>query len=397
MNINDEYDVIVVGAGPAGTSTARECAKNGLSVLVLEKRPEIGSPKRCGEGLSSNSIQKLNLNIPKNCIRQEIHGGYVYAPNGKRVEIKFPDSQGVILERKLFDKWLAEESARAGARIVTKAKVYDLIIENEFIKGVKVNLMGRDLLIRSKVVVAADGVESLILRKAGVIDSKKPNLVDSCFQYEMANIKLENPNMIYLFLGNEVAPRGYVWIFPKGKDVANVGIGISGDYGVKKAKEFLDEFIEKNENLKNGSYIENNAGCVPVGDLLQNMVGNGIIGVGDCVNQVNPIHGGGIAESIFAARIAADVITDCIKNNDVSAKALDKYNKRWWKERGERLRRIERIRETFEKMSDEQMNDLADVLSGEDLENFARGKGLTKFAKILLKYKMKGLARFLGL
>jgi len=396
--MKNEYDVVVVGAGPAGTSVAKECAKSGLSVVVFEKRQEIGAPKRCAEGLSSNSIQKLNLKIPRNCIRQVIEGAYVYAPNRKRIEIIFPESKGVILERKLFDKWLAEEAARSGAKIFTKANVYDLVFDGEFVSGVNVRLHENDFEVKAKVVVAADGVESLIARKAGIIDSKKPKLVDSAYQYEMVNVKLENPKVIQLFLGNSVAPRGYVWIFPKGNDIANVGIGISGEYDTKTAKEFLDEFISAhNEIFKDASYIENNAGCVPVGGLPDNMVGNGVLGVGDAVNQVNPIHGGGIAESIFAARIASNVIVKCIKNRDVSKKALDEYNKLWWKERGERLRKIERIRETFEKMTDEQMNDLADVLSGEDLTDFVRGKGLTKFAKILVKYKMKGLARFLGL
>ena len=397
MEIKDEYDVIVVGAGPAGSTTAEVCAKNGLSVLLLEKRAEIGAPKRCGEGLSDNSVKALKLEIPKNCIRQNIEGAYIYAPNGKEIKIKFKGSQGYILERKLFDKWLAENASKAGAKVVTKANVHDIIIEEvngkRFVKGVKVNIMGKEYSIRSKIVVAADGVESLILRKAGIKSNKNPRLVDSGFQYEMCNIKLRDPSMIELYLGNKIARRGYVWIFPKGKDVANVGIGILGSGCEKTAKEFLDDFIES--RFKEGSILEVNAGCVPVGGLMKNMVGNGILGVGDAVNQVNPIHGGGIAESIFAGRIAGEVITKAIKKGDCSEKFLNEYNKIWWKKRGKRLENIEKIREAFENMSDQDMNDLAEVLTGEDLTDFSHGRYL-KLAKILIKYKMKGLVRFFG-
>jgi len=399
MEIKDEYDIIVVGGGPAGSSAAEACAKNGLSVLLLEKRAEIGAPKRCGEGLSDNSVKALKLKIPKNCIRQNINGAYIYAPNGKDIKIQFKGSQGYIVERKMFDKWLAENASRAGAKIITKADVYDLIIENiagkDFVKGVKVNIMGKEYAIKSKIVVAADGVESLTMRKAGIRSNKNPKLVDSGFQYEMCNIKLRDSHMIELYLGNKIARRGYVWIFPKGKNIANVGIGILGSGCEKTAKQYLDEFIESKNELKKGSILEVNAGCVPVGGLMKNMVGNGIVGVGDAVNQVNPIHGGGIAESIFSGRIAGEVITKAIKKGDYSEKFLSEYNKIWWKKRGKRLENIEKIREAFENMSDENMNDLSGILRGEDLTDFTRGN-YAKLAKIMIKYKIKSLVRFVG-
>ena len=82
-----DYDVIVVGAGPAGSSTARHCSEKGLRTLVFERNNEIGTPKRCAEGLSDNAVKKLGLDVPRNCIAQDIRGAYVYAPNGKCIEI----------------------------------------------------------------------------------------------------------------------------------------------------------------------------------------------------------------------------------------------------------------------------------------------------------------------
>ena len=406
--LKDNYDVIVVGAGPAGTSTAKACAEHGLSVAVFDRSNEIGTPKRCGEGLSANSVKRLKLNIPSRCIAQKIYGAYVYAPDGKEVKIKFSGTDGFILERKVFDKWLASQAAKAGAEIYCKSEVYDLIkgsakrsesdgiakqiFADDYTCGVKVNTIDGKFNIFGKIVVAADGVESLTLRKAGLRTSKSPLLVDSGFQYEMAGIQMRDPHMIELFFGNKIAYRGYCWIFPKGKDIANVGVGISGANQGKRAKDYLDDFIESREDLKNGSIIEMNGGSIPVGGFMKNMVADGILGVGDAVNQVNPIHGGGISESITAGRMAGNVIKKSVDEGDYSAKFLDEYNRVWWKERGKHLQNAEKVRKAFENMNDDQLNDMASVLVGEDLTDFAHGK-TAKLIKIMLKFKMKGIVR----
>ncbi|MBI2173025.1 MAG: NAD(P)/FAD-dependent oxidoreductase [Candidatus Aenigmarchaeota archaeon] len=399
--IKNEYDVVVVGAGPAGSTAAERCAEHGLSVLLLEKRQEIGAPVRCGEGVSEKNMDELGMKLPNHVWRQRILGAYVYAPNGKEIKIRGEKTNGYILERKAFDKWLAENAAKKGAMVVTKATVHDLIIEKSAdaqgkevvtVKGVKANIGGDDFEIRSKVVVAADGVESMTLRKAGIRSQKKLHLVDSAFQYLMTNIKNREPEMIEIWLGEKITPRGYIWNFPKGQDSGNVGIGVGGIWYGKTAKEFLDEWIETQDWLKDGKIVETVCGCVPVGGLWKDMTGNGILGVGDAVNMVNPIHGGGIAESIFGGRIAGDIIGWAIKKGDVSKNTLNVYNERWEAERGQKLREVERVREMFEKMSDDEMNILSDVLSGEDLEDLARGKNVVKLATLYTKFQAKRAA-----
>ncbi|MFH0837035.1 MAG: NAD(P)/FAD-dependent oxidoreductase [Candidatus Aenigmatarchaeota archaeon] len=396
MEIKESYDVIVVGAGPAGSSTAKTCAELGLDVVVFDRNNEIGAPKRCGEGISFNSSKRLGLNIPQRCIAQIINGAYAYAPNGKEVKVQFEGTGGYVLERKVFDKWLCYEAAKTGAKIITKIAVTDLIMENGFVKGVVIDDHGQEKRVYSKIVVAADGVESVIMRLAGIRTNKSPMLVDSGYQYEMAGIDMRDPHMIELFFGNKIAPRGYCWIFPKGEHEANVGIGISGAHKEKKAKQYLDEFIASHPALAKGSIIEVNAGSIPVGGLMEDMVGDGIIGVGDSVNQVNAIHGGGIPEAITAGKLAAHVIKSCFDKNDFSKKSLGEYNKLWWDQRGQHLKNVEKVRETAENMNDDNLNDIAEVLSGEDLADFAHGKNIIKLVTIVAKYKLKGVARKLG-
>jgi len=395
-DLND-VDVVVVGAGPGGSATAKRCAELGLKTVMLEKRLSIGSEKRCGEGLSADAIEKLGQKIPNYCIMQTINGSLVYAPNGKKITIDYGKTAGYVLERKQYDKWLAEEAARAGARVQAKTYVTGVRKENDFVKGVDAEFESEKFSINSKVVVAADGVESKVARWAGMNTTNKLVNIDSGFQFEMVDIEIEDPHKIILYFNTKLAPRGYLWIFPKGEDKANVGIGIGGlgGYG-KTAKQFLEEWIKTMPGLNKGSITEVNAGGIPVGGFLDNMVMNGLVVVGDAAHQVNPIHGGGMKEAAIAGKIAGEVIAEGIKANDVSQKKLSKYNDIWWKERGVHLQKVQKLREVIEKMNDDDFNMLVDALSGADLVDFTHGGSLGKLAKILMKKpKLALLARHL--
>ena len=251
-------DVIIVGAGPGGASAARVLAKAGLDVALYEKRQEIGSPKRCAEGVSSIDFNTLKIIPPKNCVRQEIDGAIIYAPNGKSLTLMNKDSTGYVLERKLFDKWLCEEAARAGAKVQAKTNITGILKENGKICGVKGTFLDEPFEERCKVLIAADGIETKIGRMAGLNTTCNPMVTDSGVQFEMAGIKMEDPKKLQIFVGNKIAPRGYVWIFPKGNDVANVGIGIVGKSDVP-AINYLRKFVESSSELKNGSILEVNA------------------------------------------------------------------------------------------------------------------------------------------
>ena len=373
------YDVIIIGSGPAGTSCAKKLVENGFSVKVYDKRQEIGSPKRCGEGLDERT-QEIIGKIPERCIAQKIKGARIYAPNGKYLEAVL-EYGGFVLERKVFDKWLAEEAVKAGAQIQANTLISSLIKNNGYFTGVRGEFLGEEFEEKAKMIVCSTGAESPLRNQALKIYSK-PNLIDSCLQYEMSGIGTDS-DFIHIYMGNKIAPRGYAWVFPKGKEKANVGVGVIP--GEKTAKFYLDNFINVNPEIKKGSIIEVNAGCVPVGGMLENMVANGFLICGEAAHHVNPIHGGGIKEAIISGRLAADVISDALKKDDVSEKYLSKFNKLWWEERGNHLRNIEKLREVVEKLSDEDLNDLADALKPEDLIEFSRGSKLSVLAKALMR------------
>ncbi len=382
-NIPSKYDVIVVGVGPAGSSVARFCAEKGLSVLAVEKRQEIGSPKRCGEGLSKAAVERMGIKVDEAWVSRVIRGASIYAPNGKKITADFMGPEGWVIERKTFDKYLARIAAQAGARILTKTEVISVCRKG---RGFAAEMWsgGEMFEAECRVLVACDGVESRIPRMVG-IDTTLP-LADlcSCAQFEMTGISID-PDMIELYFGNAIAPGGYVWIFPKGKDTANVGIGVRKPFSKKAAVKYLRAFISSRDSLRKGSTIEMNSGGVPVGGFLKSMVDDNFMIVGDAAHQVNPIHGGGIAEAYVAGRIAAETIAKAAKKHDFSKKALYEYEKRWWHERGEKLKKTLKLRMVIESLSDDELNWLAGYLKGEELVELAHSSGFKRLAMLLMK------------
>lgn len=382
-NIEKEYDVIVVGAGPAGSSVSRYCGERGLKVLMVEKRQEIGVPVRCGEGLSKSSLERMGIKPHKSWISMVIKGASVYAPNGKKVTVDFEGPEGWVIERKIFDKYLAKLAAEAGAKIITKTEVVGVKREGSRLK-VKMRSGGENLESRCKILVACDGIESRIARLMGIETTLSLSDIASSVQFEMTHIKIDKKR-IEMYFGNEVAPGGYVWIFPKGKNTANVGIGVRKPFAKKHAIEYLKDFIGKTPNLREGSILEINSGGVPVGGLMKDMVSDNFLIVGDAAHQVNPIHGGGIAESYIAGKIAAEVIAKAVKSNNFSKKFLSEYNRKWWETRGKKMEKLYKLRKVVESLNDDELNWLADYLRGEDLVDIARASGLKKLGLLLMK------------
>ncbi len=357
------YDVVVVGAGPGGSTAARTAAEKGLSVLLLEKRQEIGTPVRCAEGTGTSVLQQY-IELEPAWIAQEINGGRIFAPNGTPVVLAVKGA-GVVLERKIFDRRLAELAAQAGAEIRVKAQVTGVTTsENGKVDGVHFRYLGKDCIAKAEIVIAADGIESQVGRWAGIDTTHDLNDVDVCAQYLMSNINLEEPDYCDFYVGGEIAPRGYAWVFPKGDRTANVGIGISGKVsgeGGKFAIDYLNEFVKR--KFPKGSILSQVVGSVSVGSGLPEVVADGIMLVGDAAHHADPLSGGGILNAMIGGRLAAEVAAEAIQKGDVSKQYLKEYEKKWDKEVGKTFKHLCRIRDAVLKFSDETLDKCAEVLS----------------------------------
>ena len=389
-----KYDVVVVGAGIAGPIVARNVAKAGFSVLLIDKKPAIGTPKQCAEGISIKVFEKYDIPYDRRFINREIYGAKLYSPSGYELEMRYKDVSGVILERKVFDKMLAYYAAKAGADVLVRTEALDVIRKDGRVVGIKAKHENEPIEIQADVIVAADGVESTIARKAGINTYAPPHEFDSAYEYEML-IEGFDPDLIHLWFGNEVAPRGYVWVFPKDEDRANVGIGINSD-NPQTAKYYLDKWLKEN-NIPAKKLLEINVGLVPVGGFVKELVKDNVLVVGDAARQVNPMHGGGMAEAMKAGTIASKWIVRALEEENLAL--LGNYTTEWWETDGERLQKVLKVRKVTEKLTDEDLDIFIQVLSGADTEKIAGGdygeviKALLKHPKVILSPRRIKLLR----
>ena len=363
--MKDSYDVLVIGAGPAGSIAAKTAAQKGLDVLLIEKRQEIGDPVRCAEGVNKEYLKK-HVEIDKKWICADLKASLIYAPDGTKIEMSEEiagGEVGYVLERKVFDRALAEQAANAGAEIRVKTRASGLIIENGFVKGARLMHLGKEYDIHAKIVIGADGVESKVGRWAGIDTSLKPIDIETCAQYLIAGTNI-NQEHCEFYIGSEIAPGGYIWIFPKGEGKANVGIGILGSKMGKfkqRPVDYLNTFLEK--NFPDAKIVEMVFGGVPVSGSIEKTSTNGLMLIGDAARQSDPITGGGILNAMNAGKIAGEAAYAAISAGDVSLEKLEEvYEKPWRATIGHAIDLSLIVKNCFINLSDEDLNSLAHSL-----------------------------------
>lgn len=345
----------MVGAGPAGSTAARYAAAGGASVLILEKDRDVGYPVRCGEAVSHEGVIQFIDPDPK-WIASTVTKFRLIAPNGNSVVPRL-DGTGYVLERRIFDYELAKLAAKEGAEVVTKAYVYDLLKDNNGMAvGVRALIKDVKVDIRCKVVIAADGVESRVGKWAGIDTTCHIRDMESCAQMTISGVDV-NPDVLDFYFGDEVSPGGYLWVFPKGKNTANVGLGLSVEEAKKKpAIRFLQEFMEK--KFPHAAMLTHIAGGVPCAKTCDRIVANHVMLVGDAAHQVNPVSGGGIISGMIGGMIGGQVAAEALANKDLSH--LTDYQERWQKRLGWRHEVFYRIKEAVAGFSDETLNSICD-------------------------------------
>lgn len=345
------YDIIVIGAGPAGTTAARFAATHGASVLVLEKDRDVGYPVRCGEAVSHDGVVQFIDPDPR-WIAATVTKFRLVAPNGHSVVPRL-DGAGYVLERKIFDVEVAKLATRQGAEIVTKAYAYDLMRNADGLpNGVRAVIKDQQADLGARIVIGADGVESRVGKWAGIDTTCHIRDMESCAQVTLANVRVDTDTLDFYF-GDEVSPGGYLWVFPKGKDSANVGIGINVEEAKRKsAIRYLEEFIDK--TYPHAAMLTRIAGGVPCATTCPEIVRDNVLLVGDAAHQVNPMSGGGIVSGMIGGMLAGQVAAEAIRENDL--RLLPEYQKRWQKRLGWRHDVFYNIKEAISGFTDETLN-----------------------------------------
>jgi len=310
-----ECDVLVVGAGPAGSSAARAAAEAGANTIFIDKKREIGVPVQCAEAIGEYLIPFLPFKIPEEQLIWKIDGMSFWA-EGIAIERSGGFWSAYAINREKIDEWLANKAIVAGAKLHLETELTDLEFSEKYhvTKAIVKTGEGMEEIV-PKVVIAADGVHSKVLNKLGFT-----NLKDKCgevLSFELNNLNLYKPTYEQLYIG-DFAPGAYAYIFPLSESRANVGVASS--FPGKKLERCYAEFLEipeVKEQLKNGTKVVEKSGLAPYTYFSDKCVYENVLLVGDAANQNFKPFVEGILPGIICGDIAGKTAYSFIKGRNL--------------------------------------------------------------------------------
>jgi digeranylgeranylglycerophospholipid reductase len=335
----EEYDAVIVGAGPAGANCARKLAKLGHSVLLIERSKIIGIPNFSSGGTPNETMKVFRL--PKK-VTYSAWNSILIASKNERAEFLYKKRMGYILNYMRLKQFLAKDAKKHGADILTGVHVDDVVVKNNFVCGVTFH-EGVEKKIFAKVVVDATGGRATLSQKLGLLKADKKKLAVG-IEYHMKNVELERKERIDFYFGSAYVPGGYAWIFPIGLTKAKVGLcALKLQKAKIDLKKLLEKFAAENPQTKNSIQTDLHSGSVFANGGIKNHTLNGFIAIGDAAGQINPLSGEGIRHALYSGFFAAEVIDAALQKNRVDKKSLDAYNERWKKYVGNKWKNSLRI------------------------------------------------------
>jgi len=359
-----EYDIVVIGSGPAGTTAAIFAAKNGLKVLMVDKKQELGAPIQCSGAVSHNALEQAGVFPSLEFILEAIYGFAIYNAKGERKIVDYrtikPEEYGTqqgckplgyVVDRRRFDRYLATQAEREGATIWLKTEAINYRNDEDGHCTVELKKFNETIRVKTKVVVGCDGVQSQVGKWAGIKTHIKLSELASCLQFVVDGVETEG--LLEIITGHQWAPGGYAWVFPKGHGYAEIGLGITRTMCTENAQTYLDHFIKNSffkERFKNCRIIEIQGGGVPLAAPLKIQYANNLILVGDAARHVNAITGGGIHTALSSGKIAGEFLASLIKSGKpANENNLKGYQDEWLKAMGNNMWKLYRVkRKIFE-------------------------------------------------
>jgi digeranylgeranylglycerophospholipid reductase len=351
-------DVVVVGGGPCGSFSALKLAKLGVDVNVFEEHSEIGVPSHCAGHLSIKGLKLLGLHpLPTEIVENTFYGAVFHSPKGNKFSVHFSSPVTCVVNRVLFDRYVAGIAEKAGAHYLFNSRVTSLIIENGWVKGVVVRhnakTEGRFL---AKIVIDAEGIHSRILRQTGLSTLDRHMLVNAV-QAEVENVKHLETDVVEVFLGKDYAPGLYAWLIPKPDGRAQVGLATK----TGNPKGFLQRLMHKHpaasKKLCEAKIRRISFHPITLGGPTPKSYSNGFLAVGDAASQVKPSTGGGVVFGMTCADIAAKIVHESMERKDSSSQFLSEYQKRCNETFGLDVSIMLWIRKMLDGMSDDKIDD----------------------------------------
>ncbi|MEZ5358736.1 MAG: NAD(P)/FAD-dependent oxidoreductase [Candidatus Zixiibacteriota bacterium] len=354
------YQVVIIGAGPAGCYAALTAARGGLEVLLVERDAEIGKPLCCAEGVSHIGLS--NFVEPKEeFISQSIDGLELIISSGKTAVFRPGGIMGYVLDRYRFENYLADSAVALGVDLHKKTYASDIKIDSG--KPAVVTLQSEDgsTDVTSDFVIACDGVESLIGRKIGVDTGLRLKQCETAMQYRVSGINCDS-RLLRFYVGPRYSPNGYLWVFPKSDTVANIGVGLNpGEADHAQLRELLDRFIH--DYFPNGKIEFEGCGCVPKFIGFEILGRENVLLAGDAARTIDSLSGAGIARALHTGKLAAESCIEAVKKNLSREKLQERYRKQVDKEIGRDMRILQKAYPIIRKFTEGDWDALADFLN----------------------------------
>ena len=361
MSEEYQYDVVVVGGGPAGSSAAWAAAKNGIKVALIEKEGSIAETVRTSGVTWIQNIKEFG--IPENCYNP-IKNFSFCSPNN---EVTISDSvpRAAVLDVRKTYRWLANEAEKEGADIFIKTSINDVIKnDNGDIVGVSGTGPKGEITFRSKIIIDASGFSSTICKAMGFATQWERFGAGAEWEVKAEQVDSET---WWLMVGQQYSPAGYAWIFPLGDDIVRIGVGVgkpeSNVDPTQRLKELMDTKLGPIKKLGKITPIEFHYGLIPNDGLSRKTVFNNLILVGDSAGQANPLVLEGIRYAIKFGRVAGKVSADCIKSGKTDRDALLPYEENWRKAIESKIKSASKVQDRWIGLSDEEWDKELDIIS----------------------------------
>ena len=338
------YDVVIAGGSVAGLLCAREVAKEGNTVLVIEEDYEIGTPEHCGGLVSMSGLEKLGVIPFRKTFNHLVESARIYAPNGKSIQISSKKQKVGEISRRELDKQIAHQAQKNGAKIQVKTSFQEITKE-----GVKTS----DGEIKCKIFVDARGIASISQKdRTGILSSA---------QYEIYADWIKQGE-VKLFFDQEKYPGFFAWIIPSSEGKGKVGVAGKGI----KVSEVIEEFLQNK-----GTYSIIRKIFAPIwvkGPIKKFVEGKSVI-IGDAAGQAKPTTSGGIYSSGMGGILAGRAISKFLKSNN--PKDLEEYQKEWTNLFGEEFENQILARKLLERFDNQTINKLFELISPEILKEIS--------------------------
>jgi digeranylgeranylglycerophospholipid reductase len=371
--VTHDTDLLVIGAGPAGAIAAWEAkrAAPALEVVLLERDAAVGQPVRCAEGVGDAGLREFADPDGAPWAARKITRVVFVAPDDTEVKVAERDV-GWILDRTRFDAFLATRAVDLGVELRLRTEAAGMTRAPDGRWSVRLRGPDGEAVCRARLVIGADGVEAMVGRWAG-LDTRVPARdMESCAQYVLEGVEFD-PDAIYLQFGDQIAPGGYAWLFPKAPGVANVGLGLVAlKADGRNAREYLDAWIAR--RYPRGARAGATVGGVIVHTTIKRTYADGVLIAGDAAHMINPLSGGGIVNAMKAGRLAGRVAAAAICAGDTGAERLSEYHAQWMALLGDDHVKYYRLKRALEDVDDRFFNALARTANGIPREKRTLGR-----------------------